>query len=276
MPSLIHKGNELKEIDLLDFVPIYEAVVNQWYGKIRSGKTYSATSFAIQDLEQGNVVYTSWKINWEGYDERKRFWPLLLGALGLKKQFICFPKENLHYLPFESDDKRVYYPYTNFMDKFMSLTDCNVFLDEGQVPFNSYEKTNLSQEKQNSILFTGHLNRTINIISQRPVAIHAVMRANISRYYKLEVTFRWRNFVHFKRSEIQETDGNNLPDETKIESEETYWGKKRIYQAYDSKYMRGDKPQSQTNNMAVYKLNRKEAWENLRKKDLTDTSEELY
>lgn len=263
MPSVVAQGNEIKEVDLLDYVPIYEAVVNQWYGKIRQGKTYSATCFAIEDLNQGNVVYTSWKIKWEGYDQRKIWWCLLLGALGLKKNFIVYPKENLHYLPFESEDKKVYLPYSNFMDKFISLTDCVVYLDEGQVPFNSYEKTNLSQEKQNSILFTGHLNRSINIISQRPVAIHAVMRANISRYYKIEKIFSFGRWVRFRRSEIQDTDGNNLPDETKIESEETYWGKKKIYEAYDSKYMRGDRPASQNNYTAVYGLTRKEALLNL-------------
>ena len=265
MPSSIQNQNgEEKEIDLLEVIPVNEAVVNQWYGKIRSGKTYSATAQAIRDLEQGNVVYTSWKIDWNGYDERNSKWNLLWGRLGIKKQFKIFPKENWHYLPFDGVEETLefYKPFTNFYDKFFSLTDCIVYLDEGQVPLNSYEKTKISQEKQNGILFTGHFNRSINIISQRPVQIHPILRANISRFYKIEKHESWLGGIKFIRSEYQETDANSLPDESKEpESVVEYAFDEKIAKKYNSKYMRGNTPASQKNFATVVRPTKPELLE---------------
>lgn len=260
MPSVvITPEGEKKELDLIaDLIPQNEAVVNQWCGKIRSGKTYGATKQALDDLNAGNVVYTSWLIKWDGYDERKSWFKLWLGRIGLKKNFIVYPKENYHYLPYESKDLRVYAPFTNFFDKFFSLTDCTVYLDEAQAILSSYEKTDISKEKQNSILYTGHLNRSINIISQRPSAIHAIMRANISRWYRMTKSEGWFG-VTFRREEFQEADGNNLPRfDTEPEEVEEYPGRKEIYNAYDSKYMRGDTPTSQKNFAELLHLTKEE------------------
>lgn len=255
---------EKKEIDLLEIVPVNEAVVNQWYGKIRSGKTYSATAQAISDLNNGNVVYTSWKIRWKGLDERTSKWNLWKARWGLKKEFKVFPASNWHYLPFDGVENNLdyYAPFSNFLDKFLSLTDCIVYLDEGQVVLNSYEKTNIKEEKQRAILFTGHFNRSINIISQRPIQIHPILRANISRFFKIEKKQGWFGGIHFIRSEYQDTDGNSLPDETKPpESITEYAFDETIAKAYDSKYMRGNTPESQKNNAEIYRLNRKTATE---------------
>jgi len=261
-------GKEYTDFDIAEVVPQNEAVVNMWSGKIRSGKTYGATMQVIEDLNAGNVVYATWKIAWEGYDERTSLWNLFLGWLGIKKEFKVFPKENFHHLPFTSEDKRVYLPHGNFLDKFYSLTDCTVYVDEAQGPFNSYEKTNINQAKQNSILFTGHLNRTINIISQRPVQIHAIMRANVARYYFMTKEEGWFG-VTFTRKEWQSTDTQNLPDfESEPDEEITYKGDKKIYAVYDSKYMRGDTPASQENLAKIFLVTRediKKFWRERRK-----------
>lgn len=253
-------------------IPVNEAVIESYSGKIRSGKTYTATRDAVEDLKNGNVVYTSWKIAWEGYDERKSKWNLWKASHGLKKEFKYFPKENWHYLPLPGTPDAIkhgheyYAPYTNFQDKLFSLTDCIVYLDEGQGVMNSYERTNISEEKQNGILFTGHFNRTIKIISQRPIQIHPILRANVSRFWIIEKNEGWFS-TSFKKSEYQETDSNSLPDRNKPpESEEEYSFDKKIGAMYNSKYMRGDVEESQSNGAVIYEITKKEAKEMLKKK----------
>lgn len=267
MPSeIVLPSGEKIEQDLFEIIPHNEAVVNQYIGKIRSGKTYTGTRDAIKDLENGNVVYTSWKINWQGYDERQDRWQLWKAAHGFKRTpFKVFPKENYHYLPFTSRDKKIYLPYDNFIEKLFSLTDCIVYLDEGQGPLNSYEKTKISQEKQDGILFTGHFNRTINILSQRAVQIHPMLRANVSRWYKIEKKEGWFS-IHFKKSEYQEANDNNLPDmRGEPESIEEYNFDKKIGEMYDSKYMRGDTPPSQKNFAEIHHITKEEAKKLLKK-----------
>ena len=107
-----------------------------------------------------------------------------------------------------------------------------------------------------TVLHTRHFNRRIVIISQRPTAIHVVLRANVARFYKCEKTelnlIFWK-FNRFFLTEYQEMIGETV-DETKPEGTVAYWGKKEIYNLFDSKYMRGDMPDSQPNMAEVFRL----------------------
>jgi len=102
------------ESEIFEYIPIEEADIAQYFGKIRNGKTYIATRDAVELLNAGLVVYANWKIKFNGYDERDSKWNLFLGLLGLKKTFIKYPKENFHFLPINEE----------FFDKFARLTDC--------------------------------------------------------------------------------------------------------------------------------------------------------
>jgi len=96
--------------------------INLYYGRIGGGKTYAATADILSLLQAGQVVYANWHINFDEYDQRRTVFFPFAGILGFKKVYLRFPKENLHY--FDPDDISV---------EFLSgLSDCAVFLDEGQ------------------------------------------------------------------------------------------------------------------------------------------------
>lgn len=260
MPTLIKNGEEFTEIDALELFPPDEGSINQWYGHIGSGKTYGATCEILEKLKQGKVIYATWKIKWEGYDERKEFFPLILGILGLKKFFAVYPKENLRF--FEINEE--------FYKIMGRLTSCEVYLDEGHIAFDSYQLAKMSMEKRLAVLDTRHYDRTINIISQRPSAVHATIRGNVNRFYKMEekTFFKWKIFT---RKEYQDVDANEKPDENKDAiTEKTFWGRKKIYQLYDSKYRRQGIPESQKNLSQLYKLSWKESMKNLIGKNKLD------
>lgn len=234
--------HELKTIDLLQFLSPVEGEITQRYGRIGQGKTYGATVDVLDELRRGHVVYANWKMDFQGIDQRDSFL-YIFGSLLFpwKKHFFIFPKDNLHYLPVDE----------NFMNTFEKLTDCSVYLDEGHVVFDSYEMAKMSMQKRVSVLHTRHFNRSINIISQRPTAIHRMMRANVNRFYKYEKMFS-KPFILFRRTEYQDMTDESVDEEEPI-SVKLYIGKKSIYKSYNSKYLRGDTPDSQIVFYRVFK-----------------------
>lgn len=252
MPTPFFDGKEVQQIELLNMFPATEGMIAQYYGRIGSGKTYNATSDILDLLRRGKVVYANWRIHYEGTDERKSFgWVILSLFLPWRRRFYNFPSENLKY--FEFSDKwaqTIARPeggfYKDFTDWLSTRTDCYIFGDEGHVMFDSYQGTRMSIDKRTAILHTRHFNRTICIISQRPTAIHVAMRANVNVFYKCEQIWSFGPIVRFKRSEYQDMMNESVDeDEEKVISVKWYWGKTRVFEAYDTKYLRGDMPDSQ-------------------------------
>ncbi len=245
MATITWDGERLREIELLDLFPPTDGMISQYYGRIGSGKTYAGTADVLDLLKKGKVVYTNWRINYEGYDERKSALGMLLSIIFFwKKRFYKFPKENLRYLPVDKD----------FHDNFAKLTDCHVFLDEGHVVFDSYEMARMNIERRSSILHTRHFDRSIHIISQRPTAIHVAMRANVNVFYKCEKTMVWP-FLRFRRTEYQDMLNESVDeDPEKIISVKGYWGRKRVFEAYSTKYLRGDMKPSQKVYFEAYNI----------------------
>lgn len=254
--------------DWHNFFPAQEGEIDQYFGKIRNGKTYIATADAYKDLCKGKIVYANWHIQWQGYDERKSKWHLFWGALGIKRVYKKFPKENFHYLPVDA----------NFFSVFETLTDCIVYLDEGHIAFDSYEMAKMDIGRRAAVLHTGHYDRTIKIISQRPTAIHVTLRANVNRFFqcvkiidlkKIPLLGRFLPSLRlFKRVEYQETTGQETVDLTMPEGTRFYWGKKKVYELYNTKYLRGDTPDSQPNFAQMFRLGAKDALRLLSKKGL--------
>ncbi len=245
MPTILTDGKQISEVDLLNLFPPNDGMISQYYGRIGSGKTYAATSDVLDLLNKGQVVYTNWKMRYEGYDQRKSvYWVFLSIIFPWRRKFFVFPKDNLRFLDVDKD----------FHDKFAKLTDCHVFLDEGHVVFDSYEMARMNIERRKSVLHTRHFNRSIHIISQRPTAIHVAMRANVNVFYKCEKVMQWP-FVRFRRTEYQDMLNESVDeDEEKICGIKRYWGKKRVFEAYDTKYLRGDIKPSQTVHVEGWKI----------------------
>lgn len=285
MPTLVQYGTEVKEIDLYEIFPPNEGEINQYYGKIGSGKTANATRDIIKKLKQGKIIYASWKIDWQGYDERNSKWKLFLGLLG-KRQFNNFKPENLHHVDiFDLDNLEVDGKKTgkDFVTWLSTITDCEIWLDEGHVAFDSYDKTKMELAKRNLALLTRHLDRTIVLISQRPIQIHVTFRSQVNRFYKCEKISDTKLFgVRFQKTEFQETDSDGLPNEKKkqvyneethmledtdeyeyAESQERWRGNKKIFSLYDSKYRRGNLGHSQQNYTQIFHMTWLERWQAL-------------
>jgi len=151
-----------------------------------------------------------------------------------RKRFFRFPKQNLHYIA----------PENVKVETLAELNDCEIFIDEGQWLFDSYAgKENVSQAKRKLILHTRHLNRSLNIISQRPMAVQKTARAQVNRFYKCEKKMAWP-FLIFTRTEFQDL-ADETVDETDPISKKTYFARKKVLNAYDSKYLRAGVERSQ-------------------------------
>ncbi len=245
MATFTDTGKEIQEIELLDLFPAYEGMITQYYGRIGSGKTYAATADIFDLLRRGQVIYANWRINYHGYDQRKSKFAIFVSMVfPWKKRFYAFPKDNLRYFEF-SDVWAKKEGYIDFMDWFATRTDCHIFGDEGHIMFDSYQGIKMSIEKRASVLHTRHFNRSIHIISQRPTAIHVSMRANVNVFYRCEKKMTWP-FVIFKRTEFQDMIGETVDeDEELMTGKKSYFGRQRIFEAYDTKYLRGNMKQSQ-------------------------------
>lgn len=231
-------------IDLLELFPPSEGMIVQYYGRIGNGKTYLATSDVLHDLSMGRVVYTNWKLNYDGYDSRDSFKSLIVGLLWpFKHRYYHFPAGNLRHISVDE----------NFINKFEKLTDCKVYLDEGHVAFDSYEMAKMSLRKRKAVLHTRHYDRSIHIISQRATAVHVSLRANVNMFYKCEKIVHLGPILVFRRTEYQDMVGETV-DEMEAVSTKYYWGRRAIMNAYDSKYLRGDTPSSQNVYVDAYDL----------------------
>jgi len=244
---MTHTGTLVSKEELLDLFEPDEGSVNFYYGRIGNGKTYSATADILDYLKQGRVVYANWKIDFSGFDERKSPIHLFFKTLFFRKRFFEFPPENLRY--FSPDDVDITW--------MGNLTDCEIFVDEGQWIFDSYKGTDFSVEKRKLILHTRHFNRSLNIISQRTQALHVTARGQVNRFYKCEKLMQWP-FLIFRRSEYQDMKENDVDEEADPVSTKTYFARKEVLNAYNSKYMRAGVPKSQEVYFTAYDLTLKD------------------
>lgn len=230
--------------ELLDEFEAGEGTIDLIYGRIGNGKTYCATEMVLDDLRSGRVVYCNWHLNYEGYDERESRMQLFASLLfPWRKRFYEFPKENLRY--FNADDIDIEF--------LSSLTDCEVYIDEGQWIFDSYEGTKFSKAKRRLILHTRHMNRRLVIITQRPTAIQVSARGNVNRYFKCEKWLTWP-FLVFRQWEFQDMVGETVDEMNPVGKPRVFFAKKRIFEAYNSKYLRGGVQRSQELYVRAYEL----------------------
>lgn len=274
MPTLVKRGELVKDIDLMELIPPDEGELNQYYGRIGSGKTYVATMDVLDDLKRGQVVIVNWRIKYDGYDQRKVLGYKFLGALGIKRKFWFYPAENLHYLDIRNmksvviDGKDT---GMDFYEWFSRLTSCRLYLDEGHIYYDSYLATKMNLGIRVAILDTRHYDRSVNVISQRPTAIHAVLRGNVNRFYKIERLSNFLGMPRFEKTEFQDTTSSDVPNEERERivtksgevyygdylfavRQDRYWGRQKYFDLYDSKFRREGTPESQSNNAQLYKV----------------------
>lgn len=272
----------MEKIPLPDIYPLPEAELEMVYGKIGQGKTYTGTMLTLRYLEMGAVVYTSYPIQFDGYDESTIWFYRSLHRLGLKTEYLVVPKENLHTFNYFTGEGIIYdwkwkWPKMNederrqaFYEFMSSVTDAVFIVDEAQFPFDSYFGTKMDIHHRMAILASRHFNRYLILIAQRPNSIHVTARAQIARFRKLEKISDgwWIIPPRFQMTEFQDTNPtSDTPKEDRImefdeetgqmmetdqykyaENVETFFLKMAIANSYDSKYLRGNIPPSQPNN----------------------------
>lgn len=247
-------GKKIIDISrLLDIFQAQDGEILHLSGKIGNGKTYEATRWALELLEQGQVVYTSWNLILpEYYDERNDWKAILFKIFFNKKTFYRFNfKENWKHIDIDRPDLAEY---------VANLTDCFVFLDEGQDVFDSYEGRGMSLQKRKSLTRTRHLRKTLVIISQRPQAIAVTARANVTYFLRCVKSYAWfwPFKPYFKIYRTEELDVNNFPVWETMDWTaplvRAHFADKRIFNAYNSWYLREGIEKSQKVNFEAYEL----------------------
>jgi len=211
MSTLTLWNGKVEEIDVFEMLPPDEGEITIFYGRIGAGKTYAGTENIINDLKRGEIVFANWNLLWEGYDERKDRLMLAWGLIGIKKVFFDIPVKNFHFwnLVEAQIDGRTYQEFfpnvkfpkkdkdgntigikTNdeidFSDVLSRLTDCAVHLDEGHIPFDSYEATRMSEQKRSAVFAMRHFDRKLIVYTQRANSVHVNLRGNANRFFKCE------------------------------------------------------------------------------------------
>jgi len=253
-----NQGIGKRIIDISELVSIFEAqegVIEQIIGKTGNGKTYEGTRRALEYLKQGYTVYTTWQLILpDTFDERKDFTTLFFNTIFFRKRFFVFDyKKNWNFIDIDRPD---------LVDFIAGLTDCIVFLDEGQDIFDSYEGIGMSKTKRKSLTRTRHLRKTLIIISQRAQAVAVTARANVQFFYKCVKTWAWwwPFSTYFKVFRTEEMDAQNFPIWEDLQAEwqaelwQSHFANNEVYDAYNSWYLRAGIPKSQEVSFEAYEL----------------------
>lgn len=248
-------GKRIDISKLVDEFEHQEGEIQQIIGKTGNGKTYEGTRRAFNFLKQGKTVYTTWHmILPEYYDERDNKLLVLWRLITLNKKFYKFNfKENWHYLDIDRPD---------LVEFVANLTDCIVFLDEGQDIFDSYEGRAMSQVKRKSLTRTRHLRKTLVIISQRAQAVAVTARANVTYFFRCvkTVAWFWPFKPYFKVYRTEEMDDQNNPiwekplEKWTAELWYTGFGNSEVYNLYNSWYLREGIQKSQIVKFDAFEL----------------------
>lgn len=251
---------------LLSIFEAQEGEVQHIIGKTGMGKTYEATRRALLFLYEGYTVYTTWRLNLpDYYDEREHFWPVFRNIILGRKNFFRFDfKHNWHFVDLRKYEVNGIVD-TEALAKYLATrTDCIFFMDEGQDVFDSHKKAGAIARQ--SITRTRHMHKTLIIISQRAQAVDVTARGNVTYFYKCEKRKFWFLPAYFKvyrTEEIDEVSSYPLWTRSNSVGELTWqapvyyaaFARKRIYEAYDSWYMRQEMIRSQDIKFEAYTLN---------------------
>jgi len=236
---------EGREVDIVPSFVVDEGSANLYYGRIRSGKTYGATADIIEEVKRGTLVYATWPIALECFDDRFDFFVSFRNFLFFNSIYYKInTPENFHFVnaetgevdgipTFDATDPKAFVKYLN------TLNHCKIFIDEAWRVIDSYKGTSVGVEERNLILVTGHKYREVNLIAQRPTSVHVSARGNMGRFYKFEKISSWP-WVRFMRTEYQDMVGETVDEsEESIVSKKTYWARSKVFNAYNS-YFYGD------------------------------------
>lgn len=218
-----------REKEVFDMFTPLEGDVCFYYGKIRNGKTTTATADMIALLERGEVVVSNSMVDIDALDERDRFGVVLMKFLFNRKYFFDYDfKKNFVYV-----DRTL--PHQEIIRILGNLVGVHIFWDEGQWFFNLANK---DDDTRKLILENGHYCRSLNIISQRPINIFPDYRSQVNIWYKCEKLLSWP-FLLIRRTTIEDMK-DGLPDEENYTRSRLYIPSKRLLASFDTHGMRAE------------------------------------
>ncbi len=243
-----------------------EGDVEHIIGQTGQGKTYEATRRALKYLNNGEVVYTTWRLNLpEHFDQRSSFKHVFFNTIFFQKHFFRFDyRKNWHFVNLDDymDEEGVF--DTEKFAKFLATrTDCIFMLDEGQDVFDSHQRA--GKIARQSITRTRHMHKKLIIISQRAQAVDVNARGNVHYFYKcqcISFPFMPKFFRVYYTEEVD--NANSYPLWERLNSNgEPIWkapvfhsgfARKEVYKAYDSWFMRKNMVRSQNVHVEAYEL----------------------
>lgn len=265
-------GLQVHKEELQGYFEAPEGSIELIYGRIRQGKSTHAVRLMYNSLKEGRVVYSNLvlDLSQESFDQRDDFHEVFWKLLFNKKRFFEFDKKNYHWFnPTEGtcDGKQVFDPNKKGaeIEWLNTLTDCEIFYDEGQWLLDSYEMTNVSVAKRKLITETGHNNRKIYIIAQRTQSVHVNARGNVNIFWKCKKErFLWWTMLYVY--EFQDMKGQDVDEDTEPVSVQKYFTSNRYWRMFNTHYLRAGKPRSQEVHFKAYDFTSKEKaillWQN--------------
>jgi hypothetical protein len=238
-------GKKISDIEKIDIFAAPEGELHLYTGQIGSGKTYGATADAIEEARQGRLIYLTWPVKVDDFDDRYTWFMVLKNFLFFRPLYYRIPcAQNIHFINAETgevDGKQVFDPKRpgEYIEYLNSLKYCTIYIDEAWRVIDSYTPVrDFGIEVRNLLLVTRHKFRTIKLIAQRANSIQVTARANVNRFYKFVKISTWP-WVRFARYEFQEMSGETVDETKEPISIKTYWGSKKIFNAYNSYYYAG-------------------------------------
>jgi hypothetical protein len=145
-----------------------------YFGKLGQGKTYAMTSDVIEYLNQGNVVYANYHIDWKGFSVKPSVLTLYAYYfLGKSYDQVFYPPTNFRYV--ETDEK--------FMSFFAQQGNAIFAIDEAYMLFDSYLSNKMSLKDRASVLQCRKYSRTLLYTTQRPESVHVTLRSMTNIFY---------------------------------------------------------------------------------------------
>jgi len=242
-------GIQIDQLELQGLFEAEEGEIELIYGRIGNGKTTEAVRRMIDSLANGRVVYSNIMLDLDlwNFDDRSSIWTNFVNLLAFRKRYYKFDKSNYHY--FNPDD---YENIDDLVSWLNTLTDCEIYYDEGQWLLNSYEGMKYSKDKMKLALHTRHYNRLLVLITQRPTAIQVSARVNVNRFYKCQKILNWP-FMVLRVTEFQEMTAETVDEQTPV-SRKFYIANKKMFNTFNSLYLRGGIQRSQDVNFEAFDL----------------------
>lgn len=193
-----------------------------WLGKLGQGKSYAMTCELLNELNRGTIVYTNYRIFWNGKTVNKFNWKTW------KWEKISYPASNLRPVAGLSIKKILQHVENGTKQRHNILA-----LDEGYLYFDSYQGTRMSLDVRKFILHSRKRHIDIWYTAQRLMSIATTMREMTDYFYKC----RSLNLLFFRifwvtMHDLEDKKDGGLSDRIGFPS--FYLSNPIVYKSYDT------------------------------------------